>query len=352
MAEDVYLKRIMTSVLLAMLLVLCFFLLKPILLSIVFGVILVFLFAPLYNWLSKIIKSRNLTTTIICLLLLAIIIIPVWFFTPMLIDQSFKIYQSIQSLDLVGTLKAVFPSLFASESFSAQAASILHSFLSNTANSVVNVFADLILDFPNLSLQLLVMAFTFFYVLRDKDELIAYIKTILPFSKDVESKIFEYSKGITWSVLYGQVVIGAVQGLITGVGFFVFGVPNALFLTLIAMVLGILPILGTFIVWLPAAVYMIVNGGQSGTFAAVGIAIFGLVGSVVEHLLRTIIISRRTSLHSGLVLIGMIGGLYLFGALGVLLGPLIIAYLVILLEVYRNSRVPGLLIPPEPSAAK
>ncbi len=349
MAEEEYFRKVMTAVLLFILIILCFFLIKPILLSIIFGVIMVFIFSPPYNFLNRFIKSKTLCASIISIILAAVIILPIWFFTPVIIDQSFKMFQAIQTLDFITPLKSVFPSLFTSESFTAEVASILHSFLSSTTNSIVNGFASLILDFPNLSLQFLVMAFTFFFVLRDKEELIVYIKSLLPFSKDVEEKIFKYSEGITWSVIYGQIILGIGQGILTGIGFFVFGVPNAFFLMLLAILLGILPVLGTFLVWIPVAIYMMIN---NGTEAGLGIAIFGIVASLLDNFFRPIIIARRTQIHTGLILIGMIGGIFLFGVLGIILGPLIISYLVILLEIYRNKRMPGILIQPNPEGAK
>ena len=343
MMDDIYFKRVMTSILLVVLIVLSFLLVKPILMSIVSGILLAFVFSPVYDWLHKKTKSRNLSASIISAFLALILILPFWFFTPIFIDQSFKIYQAVQTFDFVTPMKTVFPGLFASEGLSNEIGSTLHSFTTKIATFVINAFGEIILNLPTLALQFLVMAFTFFYVLRDKDELIIYIKSLLPFSTEIEKKIFEYSKGITYSVIYGHFIIGILQGIIVGLGFYLFKVPNALFLTLVAVILGILPIIGTTIVWLPVAIYILIT---QGTLAAFGVSIFGLLSNFVEEFLRPIIIARKTQINSALILIGMIGGVFLFGILGVILGPLIMGYLLILLEVYRNKRMPGLLIQP------
>ena len=171
--------------------------------------------------------------------------------------------------------------------------------------------------------------------------MLAYVKSLLPFSKEVEKKIFEYSKGITSSVLYGQVIIGILQGITAGLGFFIFGVPNALFLTSLSMMAGIFPIIGTTIIWLPVAIYMFMGGN---TVAAVGVVLFGLISSVVDNFLRPMIVAKRTKIHSSILLISMIGGLFLFGIIGFILGPLIISYLLIMLEIYRNRRTPEIFI--------
>ena len=126
-------------------------------------------------------------------------------------------------------------------------------------------------------------------------------------------------------------------------GFFSFGVPNALLLTFFAIIAGIFPVIGTAIIWVPVAIYLFISGN---TFAALGIMIFGLISSMVDNLIRPIIVSKRTTLSPGVILIGMIGGLLFFGVLGFILGPLIIAYLVIILEIYQNRKVEGILIQP------
>lgn len=335
--DEIYFRKIMTAIVLAILIVLSFFLLKPILLSIIIALILAFVFYPVYNWINRIIKSKTFSAILICFLLVLLIVLPIWFLTPILIDQSFKIYQASQQMDFVTPLKTIFPSLFGSEEFSEEIGSILYSFVTNVTNSLVNSLSQLILNFPTLALQFLVVFFTFFFVLRDKEKFIAYIQSLLPFSKEVEKKLFESSKGITISVIYGQVIIGIIQGIIIGTGFFIFKVPNALLLTLLASLAGIFPIIGTTIIWIPVSIYLIIGGN---TLSAFGLVIFGLISSNIDPLLRPIIISKRVNMHPALIFIGMIGGLFLFGILGFILGPLIIAYLLILLEIYRTKKSP------------
>ncbi|HEB47315.1 MAG TPA: AI-2E family transporter [Candidatus Pacearchaeota archaeon] len=339
--DDTYFKRVMAAILLISLVVLSFFLLKPVLISIIVALILAFVFSPVYDWLYKHIKSKNLSAILIILFLIIIILLPIWFLTPILIKQSFSIFQATQQIDFVTPIKAIFPDLAASEEFSAEIGSILSSFTSKIANLMVNSFSQIILNFPTISLQFIVVFFTFFFVLKDKDIIIDYVKSLLPFSKEVEKKLFEYSKGITASVLYGQVVVGILQGIVVGIGFFIFGVPNALFFTLLATVAGILPIIGTTIVWLPVAIYLFIAGN---TIPAWGVITFGLISATIDNFIRPVIVSRRTKIHSAIILISMIGGFFFFGILGFILGPLIISYLLIFLEVYRGKSTPGAII--------
>jgi len=304
------------------------------------GFILAFAFTPVYNKLYKLIKSKNITSLLICIVLITLIVLPLWFLTPILIDESIKLYLEVQKMDFVTPLKNIFPSLFASEEFSTEIGSILHSFITESANTLMNSFSQLILNFPNMFLQFLIVFFTFFFVLKDKEKLIDYVQSLLPFSKDIEKKLFESSKNITSSVIYGQIIIGILQGIIVGIGFLIFQVPNALLLTLFAAIAGVIPIIGPVIIWVPVVIYLLLSGN---TISAVGILIFGILASTIDNFLKPIFVSKRTTLHPALIIIGMVGGFFFFGVLGFILGPLIIAYLLIVLEVYRDKRSPGIL---------
>lgn len=339
--DDLYFKRIITTVILVVLLILAFYLLQPLLLAIILGLILAFVFAPLYNRLFKLIKSKNLSAMILCILILLAVIIPLVLLLPLLIDQSITLYMATQQMDFITPLKEFFPSIFISEQFSGEIASIISSSINNLTNSIMNYFSNIILNLPLLLFQSIIVFFTFFFTIRDKEELITYIKTLLPFSPDVEKKLFESSKNITNSFIYGQIIIGSIQGLIIGIGFFIFQVPNALLLAVFATLAGILPVIGPSVVWIPTVIYLWM---ANNTTAVLGVGIFGIISSFSDNLLRPVIVSKRARLNPAIALIGMIGGYLLIGVLGFILGPLILSYLIIILELYRDKKLPDLLI--------
>lgn len=314
--------------------ILSFLILKPIILSIVIGVILAVVFAPIYDWLSEKTRAKNISAFIICIFLVLVILLPIWFLTPIFIKQSFEVYQFSQQIDFVSTLKGIFPSLFASEQFSHEIGSVLSSFVTNITNALLNSFSKFLLNFPLFFLQLVIVFFTLFFILRDKEQLISYIRLLSPFSKNTEDKLFKSSREITLSVIYGQVFIGIIQGIIAGIGFFIFGVNNALFLTLLASLSAIFPIVGTAIVWIPVTIYLLI-GGNTG--AGIGVLIFGILSSSIDNILRPLFVSKRTRMHPLILIIGMIGGLLFFGILGFILGPLILAYVLIILETFESS---------------
>lgn len=330
-----------TIFILLILAVLAFFLLKPFLIAILFGLMLALVLYPIFIWISKKIKHKGGASFIVCVLLALILFVPLWYLLPVMIKQSIQIFIASQQMDLITPLQNAFPSIFAYEQIGSEMSSIIYSFVTNITNSAMNILSNVILNFATITLQILVVLFVFFFALKDGKKLVEYLQSILPFSKEVEKKLFKSSREITYSVLYGQVLLGILQGVIAGIGFFAFGVPNALFLTIIAAFAGIFPIIGTMIVWLPVVIYMLMSGFNMGPI--IGVSIFGLLSSSLENIIKPIFIAHRINLHSALVLIGMIGGLYMFGILGIVLGPLILAYLLIILEAYRNKKVPGLI---------
>jgi len=334
--ESEYLKKITVAAILLLLIVLAFFLIRPIIMSIVIGIILGFIFLPMYESILKKISYPNILALLFCIVLAMLIVLPIWFLAPVALDESFKIFQSSQSLDLVSPLKKIFPSFFSSDEFSRQMASIMSSFVTKTTNGLMNAVSGVILDFPTLMLKMLVTFFVFFFVLRDKKKIIKYIKSVSPFSKAIEKNLFDSTRNITSAVLYGQVIVGLIQGLVIGAGFFIFGISSMVLLTVLACVAGIIPIIGTALVWVPIVIYLIISGS---IIPAIGIIVFGLISSNVDVFLRPIIISKRSTLHSGIVLVGMIGGIFLFGVMGFILGPLIFSYLLILLEIYRKKSI-------------
>ena len=335
--EEINFKRIITIIIILLLAVLSFFVLKPLLLSITFGIILAYIFSPMYNLVHKLTKSKNFSATFVCIFPLVIIVLLIWFFTPILINQAVRLYLASQQLDFLTPLKAIFPSLSSSDIFLTETANIFSSFVVKTTDSIVSYVTNILFNLPTISLQLIVVFFTLFFVLRDKDEIINVVKSVLPFSEAVNKKIFDYAKGITKAVIYGEVVVGLIQGIIIGAAFFIFNVPNALLYTILAIIAGVLPIIGTMVIWLPILIYLLIQGN---TTSVIGILVFGLISSHIDSILKPLIVSRQVKVPSSIILIGMIGGVFFFGVLGIILGPLVLAYFLIAIESYISKHAP------------
>lgn len=347
--ETTYVKKTASLVILAGLIILAYLLLKPILMSIILAIVLAFIFTPVHKRLVKRVKYDWLSVTLITAFLVLIIVVPIWIFAPLLLKEVLHIYSASQNIDLTTPLKTLFPSLFSNQQISSTLLSSIYSFITNLANGATKAITNFILSFPTLLLQFLVVLFTFFFVLRDGKIFVSYIQSLLPFSKDVEKKLFKSSRDITISILYGQVVIGIFEGILAGISFFIFGLNNALFLMILAILAGIFPIIGTGVIWIPVTIYLLFAGHL---WSAIGILLFGIVGVFIENALKPTFVSKRTNMHSGVILLGMVGGIFAFGLMGIILGPLILAYLLIVLEIYRDKRTPGFLQNPDSTEVK
>lgn len=333
--EQVF-KRNLVLIFLIILFVLSFLIAKPFLPAIIFALVLAYIFNPIYRWLNKYTKHSNLTAIIICVIILVLIIIPFWFLVPQIIKQTFEAYRTIQQADLIAPLKKIAPSFFVSPEFTRDITINLNQGIVQLTNSFINALGNLIANLPKIFLQFLIMIFIFFFTLKDGQKAVDYIKGFSPFKEDVERKFFAKFKDVTRAVIYNMFVVGILQGILVGIGYYIFGVPQPLFLTTVSMFFGILPIIGPWVIWAPIAIGMIINGNVNGIY----LAIYGLI--VVElfyQLLIVYVFKRFSGVSPVIALIGILGGWYLFGIVGFVLGPLVLSYLILLLEFYRTKRL-------------
>lgn len=169
----------------------------------------------------------------------------------------------------------------------------------------------------------IIIVFVLYYLLVDGDGFVVWLKSILPLEPAIQNELFEESKNITWAVLRSHIFIAVIEGILGGIGLYLAGVPNAAFWTVVMIVTSILPIIGVWFVWGPAVVYLILADQM---VPAVLLLLYGLtVLAFIDNYLRAIFVDRRAGLNPAVVLIGVIGGLYLFGFVGLFLGPIVLA---------------------------
>ncbi len=209
--------------------------------------------------------------------------------------------------------------------------SSIDQFVSVTVGSV-SEFVSLLTD---ISIGLTLMLFLQYYFLKDGPEIVGWMKSVMPLEGDVRDDLVDRVRDNTGAVIKGHVFVAIAQGLIAGLGLFITGVPNPAFWTFAMVLLGFIPLIGTIIVWAPAAAYLFVTGAHLASFflAAYGLIIVGLT----DNILRPIVVERGADLHPGAVLIGVIGGVYFFGVAGLFIGPIIIGVLKATLLVFRNN---------------
>ncbi|MFA5992209.1 MAG: AI-2E family transporter [Candidatus Pacearchaeota archaeon] len=328
-------KYIIAALLIGLLLVFTVLVIKPIFLSILLGLILAYVFFPVNKWITSKVKQETVSALITCLIVLGLLLVFIWLALPLLISQIFDFYTKVQSFDTIGLLKKVFPPLFNSAKTSVVIQNAYSNLLTTITKSTIDRLTNTILDLPGLIINFLVVLITFFYALRDGEKLINLMRDTLPFDKLTINKFIHKSKRVTTSVVFGRLIIGIITGALAGIGFYIVGVDNVLLLTVFAMVISILPIIGPWIIWLPVCGALFLAGNTTG---AIFLFVYSLVVvTLFESLAHPIYISKQSEIPNSLTMIGLLGGLIAFGLFGIIIGPLIVAYLLILFDLYKES---------------
>lgn len=177
--------------------------------------------------------------------------------------------------------------------------------------------------------------FLLYYVLKDGEGFVDWSKAASPLPPDITDRLYDRLGEMTQAVVYGHLLVALVQAVLTGAGLVAVGVPNPLFWTFIMVFLGILPIVGVFLVWGPASVYLAATGevGAGVALAVYGVSIVGLS----DNYLRSYLVDRDTGLNPGVVLVGVLGGVYAMGIIGLFVGPVILGAFSATVAVYKNN---------------
>ncbi|MFC4549206.1 MULTISPECIES: AI-2E family transporter [Halorussus] len=198
-------------------------------------------------------------------------------------------------------------------------------------NSLSRQFADLFVG--NISellgatvkvvLGLSLLVFVLYYLLVDGERFVRWVRDLTPLPPEVQDRLYDETYEVTWAVLKGHVFVGVAQGLLCGVGFFAVGLPDALFWTVATVLFAFVPVVGVAAVWVPAGVYLLAVGNVVGGAALI---VYGAtVVSWVDNYLRAYLVDLGAGLHPAVVLVGVVGGVYFVGALGLFVGPIVLA---------------------------
>lgn len=325
-------KRWLVVLLIALLFLFAFKVVQKIILPIIFGLLFAYIFSPVYRWFKKVFYGKNLPAIVLILILVFLVAIPIFYFAPLLVREIFDTYMFFQNYNF-----GKFFVRFLDRELAATVALNLNNFIGIFFSTSLNQFTNLLINLPSLALQFAIFLFTFFFAVRDYEEFGEYLSSLSPFSKSTELKFLKEFRGITDSIVFGQVLIGILQGLAVGAGLFFLGIPKALVLTFVAGLVSIIPVLGSWMVWFPVGISQIILGNS---FEGIFMLLYGgLFISTIDNLVRPYLLSKKSNLPIALSIIGTIGGFYSFGIAGLVLGPLILAYCLIILEFYREGRL-------------
>lgn len=321
-------------ILIAILFILVFLIIKPLAIPIIYGLLLAYILYPIQKRVSKKIKNETISAFIVSLGFFIIMLILVILITASLVNQTAGFYQTFKHLDFKEVITKIIPKSV-SPQISDTIIGSINSYINKFASGLENQIKNFFLDTPILLLKLVVMIFVFFFVLRDGEKLIENLKSLSPFKIETTGRIIKRFKEVTNSVLLGQILLGLLQGIVCGIGYFIFGVPNIIILIYITMIVSLIPFAGHGLVWVPVDIYLFMIGR---TTAGIGFLIYGLIViTAVENLSRPIFVSKKTQMNTGIVIIGMMGGLLSIGFSGLILGPLILSYILLMFDIYKNE---------------
>jgi predicted PurR-regulated permease PerM len=338
MSESILSKKAIALTILVLLLVLVFFILKPFFTAIILGFVIAFVLNWPYKKLSKLIKKPGIAAGVICFIFLALIAVGVYFLAQATITEAFNLYLNIGKIDLVNLINKAVTLLFPnSPEITTQVASTVQVAITDLINSFIQGMKTVISETPKLVAQLFITFLIAFYGLKDGDKILNFIKEILPFDHDINEKFIKRSKDVVFATIYGQIIVGIIQGIVAGIGFFIFHAQSPLFMALLATFFAILPLLGAWVIWIPVALAMIAAGH---TTSGIFLLIYGfLIVSTVDNIVRPFVVGKKSSINPAIIFLGMVGGLLLIGPIGIVAGPIILEYTILIFELYRKGNL-------------
>ena len=304
------------------------YLIKSYIIPIIGAILLAYVFYPLFKSLKKIIKGERLRSLFTTFLIVLIIIVPVVFASNALIKESVSFFHKTKDLDL-NRFEETFSKYYPGEiDFGNQISNSLNELSLYIARSTSSFLVTL----PQKILSLFVMLFLMYYLFICGPGLIDKIRNHIPLRAKQKEELAKRFSNVIYASIYGIIVTAFVQGAMGALGFWMFGVESPILWGLVMVVLAVLPFLGASLVWFPAAIIHLARGE---TFNGLGLLFYGLfIISTIDNLIRPGIIGSRGKVHPSLVLLGVLGGLELFGFIGIIIGPLILSILTIFLDLY------------------
>lgn len=179
------------------------------------------------------------------------------------------------------------------------------------------------------------MFFTMYYMFVQQEDFQKGLQKYLPFKRDTQRQLGESLKNNVNANVLGQALVSFVQGLLTGITLWIFNVPDAPFWGVVGFFLAFIPLLGTPLVWGPAG---LIKLSQGDTGDAIGILLVGAIVIVnIDNLLRIMLAKRMGDIHPLITLTGIVLGVPIFGILGLVIGPLLLSYFIVLIQVFERE---------------
>lgn len=333
-------QKIIFTLLFILLLILVFFVIHPYLGTILAAMILSYTFYPVYKRLLGFLHYKWLASLFTCVLIMVIIVLPVIFLLSSLFTEVLDSYQFVVS---TANQLNVSSSSFA-QFLQEETGYVLNvqEIAQKGLQKALTVLRALFVTLPKRILHVFIMFFLMYYLFKDGDKLVSYLKRALSMKEKHHFEIMKQIDDVVYAVVYGHVTTSLVQGILGGFGFFLFGITSPLLWGMVMALFAFIPFLGTWLIWLPASLFLILQGiltpEVNSIFYGVGLFLYGLfVVSAIDNVIRPMIIGSRTKIHPAIIFIGVLGGLAMFGFIGIVIGPLLLALLRTFIDLYHRD---------------
>src|SRR5216110_1903868 len=283
-------------------------------------------FAPVHVWLGMRVRSQ-LAASLVVALALFLIVVPGVSFAGLIVSQAQEIAAGVIRNPLLGRLRELRLGGIDLGPRLADLGTTVVAWIGSSAFGLVGTAT-------RLALNLTISLFGLFYLLLQPQETWETVRPYIPFSAKNTEKLRQRFRDVTTATIVGTGLTAAIQGAILGLAFWIVGLPNALFWGVVTMVFGILPIVGSGLVWVPAAIALLI-GNRPGPAAL--ITLVGLFVGNVDYILRPMVFRRWANIHPLVTLVGALAGVPYFGILGLLIGPLALSYFFELVKMYREE---------------
>ncbi len=345
-------QRIVPFIIFTLALFLLFKLVRPMLVILLSSVILAYISFPLHKRIIKKMPHKSLSIILSLFIVLIIILIPFSFLAFEITQQGYFFYDSLSSNIEKGALfgfgctsedSKVCSLLNQAERFSLEQLSKfgldkqLQNFLPVLEKKITNV----ILSIPKIIAQSFLTLIISYFILKDWESILKKIVDLLPMRTQTIKKLIKDFGTITHTVIYAQLFVAAVQGLVAAIGFYVFGVPFPIFLGIVTAFCSLIPTIGTTMVWIPASLFLVLSGYFSHNHwllgKGIGMFLYGfLIISTIDNILFAKIVRAKAKVNQIIVIIGVIGGASLFGVVGIFIGPILLPLLITYLETFKE----------------
>ena len=321
-------------------------LLWPFISVIILAIVVTGIFIPVYKLLNRKFNP-TVASLLTCVLIFFVLFLPLSFFVGILANEAWDLYltargalqskpimELLEKSDIFETINqflARFKIEITGEQLNsaiAEVGRVVGLFLYEQARSITTNVLKFIVNF-------FFMLLIIFYLLIDSERLVSFIVKLSPLPEDQDQKLIQKFKDIATAILLGNGLGGLIQGILGGIVFALFGLKSPFLWGVIMVLLAFLPILGIGGVFVPAAILLFLQG-------SIGAGIFFLIfyiilSSSIEYFFKPRLVGKRVRMHSLIVFLSIIGGLKLFGILGIIYGPLVVTAFLTLAEIYQAS---------------